>query len=1066
MRSPVERRSGVVRRAQEPVRAPWVRAWVGVLGLVLAAGSAAAQTVNLNLATQAPDVRLSGSATNDRIGNAVASGDLNGDGIADLVIGTLIASPSGRFRAGKVGVVLGGPGMPTSGTLDAEADLIVWGAVAGDGLGVAVASGDINGDGFDDLVIGASGASPGGRTKAGAVYVLLGGETLPASPFDLASRTADITVLGANAGDYLGQAVAAGRLNADAVDDVIAGAYLASPNGRANAGKVYVLMGSSDATYPRQVDLGAVSADLEVWGKRTNDRSGYAVDCGDFNGDGQGDLLIGATYAPGGLIHGEAAVLFSAAGRSSPVDLLAGANIIVRGKAVQGMGDKLGWSVRRGNVNRDPYDDLLIGAPSTTRGSLTETGAAYVVYGGTLAAGQDSLVIDLEVEGSTSTDLVVSGDITQAAGALGTAVAAIDLNGDGFDDIIAGATGVGTGGRVYGIYGYPGLGGTLDMAAGAPIQVTGAAAGDKTGAAIAGGDVTGDGLDDLIIGAPVAAGSAGEVYIVYGRPPRVEISFTATQPVRYNQPLPIAVAVDINEGLRMVEAELRLSFNTALLAYHEVQTTGLLTETWAVTDTVLSGGEAGIDTLVLYATNPGIPVIQEGGFLVLDFSVLDVRRAMNSELEIERLSFNGGRTEWYTVNLPPIVLTGTDGHQAVTVVSEPGDTVRVRVVDVDLNAHADQVDTVLVVAANPRSGEAEILRLAERAAADSEFCGQLVTVRGVDPGLSGDGLIHILEGDSLLVTYLDSLSALGPEVARADTHLVLTLGDADGNGARQAFDAARILGHAVGHLTLTGRDSLAANVDSLAPYGAITSYDAALVIRRRLGLLPRFPVQESGSANHPGSASGAAKAVAAERLLSLVPADGYLVLWADDRSAILSGDLELEGVGEVVQLDPELARFQLASRATDQGVRVAFAGDTPLSGRGPLLRFPRSGGDPSAPEVRGTFNGGALQARVATGAAPVVLPRRLALHPSAPNPFNATTLVRFDLPEAQEVQVAVYNVLGQRLRTLVSGPTAAGRHEVPWDGRDDEGRAAATGVYVARLSTAQQVQVQPMVLLR
>lgn len=1044
--------------------APWGRVWVGILGLVAGVGLATAQTVNLNLATQAPDIRLVGNATNDRIGNAVASGDLNGDGIGDLIIGASAASPSSRSRAGKVYVVLGGSSTPTSGILETEADLIVWGAVTTDALGTAVASGDLNGDGFDDIVIGAPGASPSGRTKAGAVYVLFGGATLPSSPVDLSSRSADLTVLGDSTGDALGQAVAVGRVNGDGIDDVIAGAYLASPSGRTNAGKTYVLMGSSSVAYPRQVDLSAASADLEIWGKRANDRSGYAVDCGDFNGDGQGDLLIGAIYAPGGLFYGEAAVLFSVASRVSPVDLLAGANMIVRGRVVQGVGDNLGWSVRRGNVNRDQYDDLLIGAPGTTRGTLTRIGATYVVYGDTLAAGQDSLVVDLGVPGSGSPDLEVSGDSTQTGAGLGTAVVALNLNGDGFDDIIASAPYTTAGGRIYGIYGYPGLGGTIDLTAGAQIEVTGAASGYRTGVAITGGDVSGDGLDDLIMGAPLAAGTAGEVYVVFGRPPHVEVSFAAP-PVGYNRPLPISVTVDVNEGLRMVEAELRLSFNPALLTYHGVQTAGRFTETWTVTDTVMSGGSAAIDTLVIHAVNPAIPVAPTGGFLGLDFSVRDVRRAMGGELEVERLSFNGGRTSWYTVNVPAIVLTGADGRQAVTVVSEPDDTVRVRVVDVDLDAHADQVDTVLVVATNPRSGEVEFLRLAERAAADSVFTGQLATVCGAAPGAAGDGLIQTLEGDSLLVTYTDSLSALGPEVACGDTHLVLTLGDADGNGACQAFDAARILGHAVGYLTLVGRDSLAANVDSLAPRGSITSYDAALVIRRRLGLLPRFPVQEPGSANQPGVAAGAAKAALDERLLSLVEDGHDLVLWAEDRTGILSGDLELAGVSGAVQLDPEVARFLLASRSTDQGIKVAFAGDTPLSGSGPLLRLSGAAGTWSTPEIRGTLNGGAMTVR-ASMAAPEVLPRRLVLHPNAPNPFNAATLVRFDLPAAQEVQVAVYNALGQRIRTLVSGLTAAGRHEVSWDGRDDEGHAAASGVYVARLSTPLQVQTQAMVLLR
>ena len=93
-------------------------------------------------------------------------------------------------------------------------------------------------------------------------------------------------------------------------------------------------------------------------------------------------------------------------------------------------------------------------------------------------------------------------------------------------------------------------------------------------------------------------------------------------------------------------------------------------------------------------------------------------------------------------------------------------------------------------------------------------------------------------------------------------------------------------------------------------------------------------------------------------------------------------------------------------------------------------------------------------------------PRSYALHANAPNPFNPETMVRFDLPEAAVVRLEVYDVLGQRVRTLVSGDLAPGSHQVVWDGRDEQGVPVGSGTYVCRMQAGSFVQVRRMVLLK
>jgi len=157
-------------------------------------------------------------ASGDRFGISVASaGDVNGDGFADVIVGAW-ANDAGGADAGRAYVYFGGP------AADATPDLALTGAAANDSFGYSVASaGDVNGDGFADLLVGAYGSDAGGA-DAGRAYVYFGGPAADATP--------DLTLTGAAANDVFGySAASAGDVNGDGFDDIMVGAFLSDAGG-------------------------------------------------------------------------------------------------------------------------------------------------------------------------------------------------------------------------------------------------------------------------------------------------------------------------------------------------------------------------------------------------------------------------------------------------------------------------------------------------------------------------------------------------------------------------------------------------------------------------------------------------------------------------------------------------------------------------------------------------------------------------------------------------------------------------------------------------------------------
>ena len=330
---------------------------------------------NVNLGSLGSNgVRIEGALAGDHLGWSIApAGDVNGDGKADLLIGTPWADPSGRTSAGGARVVYG---RATTTEIDLANDtqgFRIDGAAAADRAGYSVASADVNGDGRRDFVLGAIGADE----DAGAAYVVFGkanqGDT------DLANLGTDgFKITGEAAKARTGWAVTANDFDGDGKADVAVSAIGASPQGRAAAGSIYVVRGRTATT-----DVAAASA-LRIDGE-LEDQTGMSLASGDVTGDNRADLVIGAPFhGPGGSLMAGSAWVLNGAALSGNLDLTAlpaGAGYRIDGAHTQ---DGAGWAVAVSpDLNGDNVGDVILGAPGADRPAIPQEsiGAAYVVYG-------------------------------------------------------------------------------------------------------------------------------------------------------------------------------------------------------------------------------------------------------------------------------------------------------------------------------------------------------------------------------------------------------------------------------------------------------------------------------------------------------------------------------------------------------------------------------------------------------------------------------------------------------------------------------------------------------------
>jgi hypothetical protein len=421
---------------------------------------------------------------------------------------------------------------------DFNQDITIFGANAKDFLTDfnSIAIGDINGDGFADLILGdpAADVEEGNRRDAGKVYVIFGRPRLEAK-YDLAKYHADIVVTGARPGDMLGTSVAVGDINGDGRLDLIIGAAgVDGPDGlperRRDAGAVYVIYGRPNPN--KLIDIFDGDQDITIYGETPGDRFGASAATGDLNGDGIADLIIGATDADGPRKEranaGQVYVLFGSTSFPRTIDLARrNADMTIFGRNAM---DQLGNVIVSGDVNGDLFDDLIIAAhqadgPGNGRNNA---GEVYILFGSTTLPERIDLAKDRP-------DVHIYG--ADAGDTLGVSVALGDVNGDGFFDVIMGAPGArgeqnkrpGSG-AVYVLLGSPMLQKIYDLAVGQyDIIIYGADAGDRLGRAVTSGLIGGVTFDDpywdMVLGADSADGpenkrlNAGEAYLILGQSP-------------------------------------------------------------------------------------------------------------------------------------------------------------------------------------------------------------------------------------------------------------------------------------------------------------------------------------------------------------------------------------------------------------------------------------------------------------------------------------------------------------------------------------------------------------------
>ncbi|MBC1241762.1 putative Ig domain-containing protein [Nostoc sp. 2RC] len=481
---------------------------------------------------------INGINTGGYLGESVSSaGDVNGDGIDDLIIG----APYGNY-SGQSYVVFGkttgfNPTLNLS-TLNGTNGFVINGINGGGNSGWSVSNaGDVNGDSIDDLIIGAPSLH---ANTPGQSYLVFGKTTgfNPTLNLSTLNGVNGFAINGIYVGDFLGYSVSsAGDVNGDGIDDLIIGAPFASPNA-SNSGQSYVVFGKTTGFSPT-LNLWSLNGanGFMINGIKAGDRSGRSVSsAGDINGDGIDDLIISARFAsPNGEESGQSYVVFGKTTGFNPtlnLSTLNGAN----GFVINGIkaGDFLGYSVSSaGDVNGDGIDDLIIGAPyASPKG--TSSGQSYVVFGKTTAF---SPVLNLlSLNGANG--FAING--INADGYSGYSVSSAgDINGDGIGDLIIGAqytspNGISSG-QSYVVFGKTtGFSPTLNLSTlngangfvinGINGNANGFASGidydnSSAGSVSSAGDINGDGIDDLIIGAPYASPNgynSGQSYVVFG----------------------------------------------------------------------------------------------------------------------------------------------------------------------------------------------------------------------------------------------------------------------------------------------------------------------------------------------------------------------------------------------------------------------------------------------------------------------------------------------------------------------------------------------------------------------
>ncbi|MCB1164370.1 FG-GAP repeat protein, partial [bacterium] len=952
------------------------------------------------------------------------AGDVNGDGYADLLVGALLYD-HGESDEGAAFLYLGGPAGPGASP-DWMGECNVATSYYGSSLGTA---GDVNGDGYDDVIVGAPQYTDG-QTFKGAAFVYLGGAgglaTLPVWVAQCDQAVA-----------HLGAAVAGtGDVNGDGYADVVVGAPLYD-DGQSNEGKAWLYLGGplGPATSPAWTaqgdqagaQLGAsvatagdVNADgyadlvlgIPDWDLALTDEGGATVylggpagpginpdwwknggqggalygysvaTAGDVDGDGYSDLLVGAYQYDSGQLNEGAAFVYAGGGSipgPSPGWTAHGS------QAAEVLGHSLASA---GDVNGDGFSDLIVGSPYFDDGPQN-VGRARLYLG---SAAGPSTTPDWEVEGE---GLYASfGDCVAAAG---------DVNGDGYGDVIVGAD-LYTDGETNEGAAFVFLGSAAGLGASPAWTAEGNQPSSGFAYSVAGaGDVNGDGYGDVIVGAPDYSdgeSAEGAAFVYLGSP--AGLSSTPAWSVESNRilgglGLQVASAGDVNGD----------GFSDVL-----------------VVDFKFSGDQSYEGRVDLYLGSAAGLSTESSWHADGDENSAQLNRAASAG------DVNG---DGYSD-----VVVGVSGYDAGGI-----DRGRIKVYHGSAAGLSTQPDWTA-------DGTQDHANFGSRVASAGDLNGDgysdiVVGSSYFDGGGVDDGKAFVYLGSPFGLGYDPAWSAIGGQTGCHFGACAACAGDVDGDGFSDLLisapeldspdfaEGAAYLYYGNGGRGLDRRPRQA-RVDDAAPIGPRGLSDS--------GYLSRLKAQAR-------SPQGRARV----RLQAEIEPVGAPF----DGAGLVTGPLAdtgaPSGAGSAIRLSSVVGGL---SPGSPYHWRLRILSDSPFFPHSRWLSPPDNAPLETHLRTRATTDvsepdGGGIA---------------LLLEPPQPNPFSGSTRFGFALPRDAACRLAVYDVSGRRVALLADGVQTAGRHTLQWDGRDEHGATVPTGVYLLRFEAGDRRESRKVIRLR